>query len=240
MSALSFYAYEHIRADTGAVFYVGKGSGRRSCAIYNRNIYWTRTVAKAGGFSVRMVVDNVDEDFAFLVEMERIDQLHRLGVKLCNMTDGGEGVAGLIVSEETKRKQSDKRRGSLHPQYGKPKSSETKLKLSIANTGKTLSAESRAKIGDAIRGRKESPETREKKSRALSGRVGVKLNEETRRKISNASKGKPKSDEMRCKLSKSRQNVKHRIVECPFCKKQGGVSNMKRYHFENCQHKEST
>jgi hypothetical protein len=240
MSALSFYAYEHIRADTGAVFYVGKGRGRRSCAIYNRNIHWKRTVAKAGGFSVRMVVDNVDEDFAFLVEMERIDQLRRLGLKLCNMTDGGEGTAGLLVSKETKRKQTEKRKGHLHPQYGKSKSAETKAKLSIANTGKTLSAESKAKIGDAIRGRKESLETKRKKSVALSGRVGIKPSKETRLKMSEASKGKPKSDEMRRRLSESRKGVKQRIVKCPFCKQQGSISNMKRWHFENCKHKEST
>jgi hypothetical protein len=240
MSALGFYTYEHTRNDTGAVFYVGKGRGRRSCATYNRNIHWKRVVAKSGGFAVRIVVEGVDEDFAFLVEMERIDQLRRLGVKLCNMTDGGEGTAGLFVSEETKRKQSDKRRGHLHPQYGKPKSDETKDKLRIASTGKKLSDESRAKISNAITGRKESLETRQKKSLALSGRVGVKPNEETRRKMSEASKGKPKSDEMRRRLSESRKGVKQRIVKCPFCKQQGSISNMKRWHFENCKHKEST
>ena len=30
MSALGFYTYEHTRNDTGAVFYVGKGRGKRA------------------------------------------------------------------------------------------------------------------------------------------------------------------------------------------------------------------
>ena len=240
MSALGFYTYEHTRNDTGAVFYVGKGRGRRAEATYNRNIYWKRIVAKAGGFSVRMVAEHVDEDFAFLVEMERIDQLRRLGVGLCNMTDGGEGTSGFFPSEETRKRMSAARSGERHPQFGKPKSEETKRKLRLASTGKTLSAESRAKISAAILGRKESVETRMKKSIALSGRVGVKPSEETRLKMSAASKGKPKSEQMRQRLGDARRGKAQPVVECPHCHELGGVSNMKRWHFDNCKHKETT
>lgn len=30
---------------------------------------------------------------------------------------------------------------------------------------------------------------------------------------------------------------KQKIVECPYCKKKGGISNMKRWHFENCKNR---
>jgi len=110
-----FYVYEHIRPDTGMVFYVGKGSGWRSGATQHRNSYWSRIVAKAGGFNVRKIVENVDEELAFLAEQERIDQLKRLGVKLSNLTDGGEGASN--PSEETRRKMSECRKGEKNPRF---------------------------------------------------------------------------------------------------------------------------
>ena len=99
-----FYVYEHIRPDTGMVFYVGKGKGRRDKATTNRNIYWNRIVNKAGGFSVKRIAIDLDEELAFLVEQERIDQLKRLNFKLCNITEGGEGCSGLQHTPEAKAK----------------------------------------------------------------------------------------------------------------------------------------
>ena len=115
MQANNFYIYEHIRPDTGMVFYVGKGSGWRSGVTQHRNPYWVRIVAKVGGFNVRKIVENVDEELAFLAEQERIDQLKRLGVKLSNLTDGGEGSAN--PSEETRRKMSECRKGEKNPRF---------------------------------------------------------------------------------------------------------------------------
>lgn len=237
MTALGFYAYEHTRNDTGAVFYVGKGRGRRAAAAYNRNVYWRRVVAKAGGFGVRLIADEVDEELAFLIEIERIDQLKKAGVNLCNMTDGGEGTSGFFPSEETCRKMSAARSGERHPQFGKPKSEATKQKLRVASTGKTLSAEAKAKISAAILGRKESDETRLKKSMALSGRPGKRPSDETRHRMSQALKGKPKSEIMRKRLGDARRGKAQPVVACPHCNALGGVSNMKRWHFNNCHFK---
>lgn len=234
MSALGFYAYEHTRNDTGAVFYVGKGRGRRAGAAYNRNIHWHRVVAKAGGFGVRMIADAVDEELALLAEIERIDQLRKIGVKLCNLTDGGEGTSGVFPSEETRRKMSAARSGAKHPNFGKPMSEATKQKIRAANTGKTLSAEARAKVSAATLGRKESAETRLKKSIALSGRIGPKQSAESRLKRSLALKGKPKSETMRKRLSEARRGKVQPKLTCPHCNKLGGAPNMKRWHFDNC------
>lgn len=234
MSALGFYAYEHTRNDTGAVFYVGKGRGRRAGATYNRNIHWRRVVAKAGGFGIRLIADAVDEELALLTEMERIDQLRKIGVKLCNLTDGGEGTSGVFPNEETRRKMSAANSGERHPMFGKPVSESTKQKLRAANTGKTLSAEARAKVSAATLGRKESAETRLKKSKALSGRKGKKPSAETRLKMSQASKGKTKSETMRKRLSEARRGRAQPKLTCPYCHKLGGAPNMKRWHFDNC------
>lgn len=213
-----FYVYEHIRPDTSSVFYVGKGRDRRSTSTNKRSEYWKRVVAKAGGFSVRMVVDNVDEDFAFLVEMERIDQLRRLGVGICNLTDGGEGLSGLKHSEETKRKMSASQRGENHNMFGKQHSEETRQRMSAAKRGKPKTAEHARKVAQAL--------------------IGTKRSDESKRKMSEAKIGKKLSDEHRQRLSEVRQGKAQAIVVCPHCSKSGGVTTMKRWHFENCKHTE--
>jgi hypothetical protein len=81
----AFYVYEHIRRDTGAVFYIGKGHGSRHCSKQYRNQYWHNVVNKAGGFDHRVIFTDSSEDLIFLVEMEKIDQLRKLGVKLVNL-----------------------------------------------------------------------------------------------------------------------------------------------------------
>jgi hypothetical protein len=211
-----FYVYEHIRPDTNSVFYVGKGHARRSTATNKRSEYWQRIVAKAGGFSVRIVVDNVDEDFAFLVEMERIDQLRRLGEKLCNMTAGGEGLYGLRHSDETKRKMSEAQRGERGNMYGRHHTEQTKAKMSAAHAGKPKSAEHARKVAEANRGQKRSDETRRKQSDL---KLGKRLSDKHKQRLSEVLKGKTQP-----------------IIVCSHCLKTGGAFTMKRWHFENCKH----
>jgi hypothetical protein len=99
-----FYVYEHIRPDTNQVFYVGKGKGNRLNSLSDRNRYWNHIVAKVGSFNAYKIAENEDEELVFLAEQERIDQLRRIGIKLCNVTNGGEGTTGLKHSEESKAK----------------------------------------------------------------------------------------------------------------------------------------
>lgn len=119
-----FYVYEHTRPDTGVVFYVGKGSGARLNSKDKRNQHWHNIVSKANGRNAYKVADNLDEELAFLCEMERIDQLRRLGYRLANSTDGGcGGIRGYKHTNESKSKISLKLKGKLagekHPRYGK-------------------------------------------------------------------------------------------------------------------------
>jgi hypothetical protein len=147
-----FYVYEHIRNDTGNVFYVGKGCKKRAYVTDKRSKHWKSIVAKSGGFSVRMTIQNVTEELAFLAEAERIDQLRAIGIRLCNMTDGGEGCSGYVptvetrkklsishigkvFSHETKEKLSAKKIGNKH-MAGKPRDSNTRKKISETMSGK--------------------------------------------------------------------------------------------------------
>jgi hypothetical protein len=152
-----FYVYEHIRKTDGSVFYVGKGFGGRALRKTNRNKHWHNIVNKHG-FDVRFVVKDVDEELSLLVEIERIDQLKKLGAKLCNQTNGGEGVTGYVATAETRQKLSEAHLGRKIPQWqrekrsalqrGKPKSEECKRKISKSNSGKIRSQATRELLSD--------------------------------------------------------------------------------------------
>ena len=163
------YIYEHIRPDTNAVFYVGKGTDKRMHSKHRRNAHWNSIVRKAGGFTVREVCRHEDEELVFLAEQERIDQLKRLGVKLSNKTDGGEGPSGYRHTEEAKRKITEAQLGEKHHAYGKPMLKHTKEALLKANKGKPLSEEHRKKVSEANKLRKNSPKTRALISQAKQG-----------------------------------------------------------------------
>lgn len=154
----SFYVYEHLRNDTGAIFYVGKGVGKRSNLSSRRNQHWKRIVSKSGGFSVRITTKNLDEELAFLAEMERIDQLRKLGVNLCNMTDGGEGLSGYVVPDDVRQKLRKRMLGNKLT-FGKKLSDLTKEKMSAALIGNKRSV-----------GRIHGQETKEKMSKAKLGK----------------------------------------------------------------------
>jgi hypothetical protein len=137
-----FYVYEHIRPDTGMVFYVGKGSGWRSGITQHRNTYWKNVVAKAGGFKSRKIVENVDEELAFLAEQERIDQLKRLGIKLTNLTEGGEGSSN--PSEEVRLKMSKSKSGDKNPRFNVNSTRQKRIRGELKVPKEVMSANMRA------------------------------------------------------------------------------------------------
>ena len=161
-----FYVYENVRLDINEVFYVGKGTGNRAYQTKGdrRSEHWKRIHNKVGS-SVKILAENLDEELAFLVEIERIDQLKRLNKPIINKTIGGEGVSGYKHTDLSKTKISEtkKHRYSMATEKTKwtesqrinatasikkyyqthscpPKSDETKRKISEskkANPGKS-------------------------------------------------------------------------------------------------------
>lgn len=113
-------------------------------------------------------------------------------------------------------------------------SEETKMKMKIANKNSSYkhSEETKAKIGLASKNRFVSEETRKKISKIKKGNTFV--SEETKAKISKTLKEKAKTPEMQEVLRRPKGNQK--LVICPHCNKEGGISNMNRYHFNNCKY----
>jgi hypothetical protein len=170
-----FYIYQHRRNDTNSIFYIGKGKGDRAHTKHGRNDYWNKIVSKANGFTVEIIAEELDEELAHLAEIEKIDQLKRLGLwdKLANITTGGEGVVGLVHSEEAKEKMSLAKLGKPSPRKGAVLSEETRKKISEVQKGKPKKPRTREhqdKINMANRGSKRSEESKLKMSLAAKNR----------------------------------------------------------------------
>lgn len=216
----NFYAYIHARPD-GTPFYIGKGRGRRATDFLARSAYHKNITAKYGIKNILVSKHECSsEEFAFALEVGMIKCFKRMGFILANMTDGGEGPSGAIVSAETRAKMSASRIGKKLPPHsdehrakisaskkGKPghlHTPESLAKLIASHKGMTglkHSEESRIKIGLAGKGYVHTAEARLKMSEAQQGRVYVSPSEETKAKMSASSKGKPKSESHRAKIS---------------------------------------
>jgi hypothetical protein len=127
------YVYKHIRPDTNEVFYIGIGIKKdRMYSNRSRNKFWMNIVNKHG--IIREVIeDNLTWSDAVSREQYWIEFYGRKNNKtgiLCNMTDGGDGSYGRILSDKTKRKISEGNKG-------KKCTEETKRKISEGNKGKT-------------------------------------------------------------------------------------------------------
>jgi hypothetical protein len=175
-------------------------------------------------------------------EIETIKVMRTKSPAGYNLTDGGEGGCGQVVSAETR----EKRRIS---QTGRKASDETREKMRVRMTGLNLSDETKLKmskvhIGNKYNlGRKATLETRIKLSLAKKGkprkavqvpksakwyavmnarkgkpssRVGYKHSDETRAKMRTASLGRKHTDEARAKIKAAwvirKQKMAYRIA----------------------------
>ena len=99
---------------------------------YKNNIYFTRAINKYGWENIehKVLYTDITEEEAKSIEIQLIKKYKDLGISY-NITDGGDGTTGHIVSEETRRKISE-------AQLGKKHSEETKQKISKALSKKVV------------------------------------------------------------------------------------------------------
>ena len=186
---MHYYTYAYLREDR-TPYYIGKGTGNR---IYSTN---RRIKPPKDKSKVIYLKQNLTEEEAFRHEIYMIAVFGRkdLGTGILqNLTDGGEGVGGRILSQESRRKISASSKGKTF-------SEEHKMKIGAASKGrntmlgKTHSEETRKKMSEERKGKTFSEETKMKMSEARKGEknhnYGKTHSEETKRKIGFASKGR--------------------------------------------------
>ena len=225
-----------------SAFYVGKGNRSRYyiCAhlqVKAPNSFLKNKIKKVGikNVKIEFPLKNVSEADAFGYEELFIGIVGRRDQgkgPLCNLTDGGEGESGRIVSVEHRQKISEALEGHEVSEKSRQKisktlegykhSKETKRKISEALkdnvpwiTGKKHSEETKQKISGALKGHRLSRETKQKISKANKGNTpwmtGRNHSKETKRKMSKTHKGKKLSKEHRRKLSEAHRG--HRPSE---------------------------
>lgn len=156
-----YYVYRHRRLDNDQIFYVGLGSSKnykRAFVKYQKSKLWNNVVNKAG-YDVEIVMESLNREEACELEEFLIFLYGRRDLELgnlVNLTNGGESNSGAKQSEEIKKWRSDKWKGENNPSYGKkgalnhnykkPRTEETKRKISESNKGKKRSEEAIIKM----------------------------------------------------------------------------------------------
>lgn len=209
---MQHYTYAHYKPD-GSVFYIGKGRGGRAFRTGSRNQYWNRTVAKHGSFTAQILCYWKTNKEALEHESFLISCFRDIGVKLVNLTTGGDGGNSYARTPEIIEKQRKALAGRPCPTKGikrKPLSEETKEKMRAAHTGRKTSEDAKVNLSKALKGKKKT-ETHKKN-------LAIQLIE-ARKKM------------------KSKKGVARPTQTCPHCDKVGGLGNMTRWHFDNCKDK---
>ena len=190
--------YCHTSLDTGKR-YVGQTTGcpdkrwkeHQKDAKNEAGFTFHRAIRKYGAnrFVSRVIENNIPEDQLAEREQHYINLWNTMAPNGYNLREAGPKGK---LSEETKKKMSDGRKGENNPFFGKKHSDESKNIMSDLHKGdknhmfgKKHTEESKLKISKTKTGTKLSKETREKQSNAKKGK---KLSMETRQKISNIHK----------------------------------------------------
>ena len=209
----NYYTYAYLR-ENGTPYYIGKGKGYRAFRKKGKSINPPKDAAR-----ILFLKQNLTEDEAFKHEIYMIAVFGRkdLGTGILrNLTEGGDGVSGLVHTEEIRKKISERTKEVMNTDEmrkklsdgnrGKIRSEEFKRHLSEINKDRKHSEESKRKIGEASKCRTHSGESKIKMSES---QKGILHSEETKKKMSESHKGKTRSIEHRQNISKAKTGEKH-------------------------------
>lgn len=251
-------AYRYIGLTSGALH---KRFTSHKSSAYTKNTqtpvyHWMRK--HEGEILCEIIEECSTEDFEFLVEREKYwiatYRLHYGSLEdhttedyLLNVSDGGDGTPGVPWTDERRESYSKMFSGEGNPMYGVARSEESKQKQSESisgekhwNYGNNWSDEYKEKqrvahLGQTswCKGLKLGPISDDHKRRISEANTGSKRTEETKARMSKAQKGLKVSDEGRANISAAAKNRPK--FPCPHCDMVGTMSNMSRWHFDNCK-----
>jgi group I intron endonuclease len=186
---MSFYVYI-IHNILNNKVYIGKAKNLQkrwakhievaSCKRIVEKFFIHKAIAKYGveNFTFSMLQSFDNENDCFIAEIYWIkyfqSKIKNYGY---NLTDGGEGCSGRIVSEKTRQKMRDKATGRKHTPETKEKLRAINIgkmpsnieQLKIMNIGKTLSNHHKQKISEARKGIVFTEQHKHNISKALTG-----------------------------------------------------------------------
>lgn len=169
------------------------------------------------------------ENFLYFVEyMKNFSKLDLITLEKClirkydslvpngyNICEEGSDQTNRKLSDETKKKMSEARKGKKHSEETKSKiansnkgsirSNETKQKMSNTRMGIKLSNETKQRISDGSKGEKCGPLSEDHKQKISNSNKGKKQSEETKNKLSEIRKGKTRSEETKKRMSEARK-----------------------------------
>lgn len=155
------------------------------------------------GFEIMSIV--LDSDAIWHeTEMAMIAKYRADGVRLLNLTDGGEGILGFTANKGIKRPYlSERNRQGKGKPNGRPLSSEALAKLMLHVKGKKRPwVAERNRESKVWLGRKHTEETKIKQGNARRGRTHTK---EAKAKMRASRLGKKASEETKAKMRKSQK-----------------------------------
>lgn len=187
-----FYVYVHRRQSDKEPFYVGKGYGRRAyeTSEKRRSKHWTN-VARKHGVYVEIYRTDLTEDEAFALEKLLISRFREEGRPLVNVADGGQGGAGIKMTDEKKEMLRSLLLGHTF-NLGRKHSEESRQRMSEGQKKRFAEGAQASFLGQ-----KHSPMTKELIASKLRGR---KFSEETKQKMRDARLGKAMPPEVVAKI----------------------------------------
>lgn len=206
-----FYIYMYLDQEN-VPFYIGKGSGSRYLVIHHlngdsRNQFLKNKILKIGieNITIHKLHKNITEQESFYWEKYWIKYIGRRNTKegtLCNLTDGGEGASGKLVSEETRAKISKIHKGK-------------KIPLEVVEQQANSLKEYFKTHDNAFKGKSHTEKTRQKQSESANKRWEREgeMPQETKDKLSVAGKGKPAWNKGHKLSEKEIQKIKNGMTD---------------------------